>query len=248
MADIINGKNDPILNDEELENQDLEHTDEPDLDGTDELQEQKDDTVPLKTHLEVKRQNKQFKQKLKELESLRYDRDTLEYKSKIRQEYLDAGYEEGFAELQARHLADIRETAMAKKQNEYEDDFDQEVQELAESDEFFADAVDQKDKILAKIKDFEKKGVELSIEDAYVLVVNTRRRIKDVSVNRQQREILKGKGAGGKGSNVPTAGATKLTGSYKLSPEDRKALAGLQKMQPDAKWTEEKYYKTIHPK
>jgi hypothetical protein len=212
------------------------------LNESEEETDLQEDTVPLKTHLELKRQNKDFKRRLAELEKVTYSSEIRDYKARIKQEYIEAGYEEPFAELQSKHLAETREIALIKKTSSIEDDVSDEIDELAESDEFYSDAINFKDQIVKKIKDFKSKDIDLNVEDAYVLVRNVRTRYKEVKTNRDQRDKIRSKNTGIKGTNLPTASGGKVTPKYKLDADDIKALKGLQKMQPDKNWTPEKYY------
>lgn len=236
-----------LLEDQEnLEPNEEQVNQEPEDNGSEETTP---DMVPLKTLLDVKRQLKETKYKLADYESKQHSQENIAYRDSIKKKYLDNGYEENLANLIADDLASLREISANRKiENEY-DILDDEISYLAKTDEFYADAVDYQDDIKGKIKEFKKKGVDLSIEDAYVLTVNHKRKNRENRENREtstQREILKNKNSGATGgTNVPTAGGTGIKQQYNLDSDDKKALAKLQRLQPGAKWTAEKYYKMV---
>jgi hypothetical protein len=228
---------------QEAEPQEGELNQEPENNGDQEPQE---DTVPLKTYLATKGEMKSLKKRLADLEQKQYTQDNLDYKSKTRQRYIDAGYEEGLADLIAEDIANIRDASASRRQSEEMDSIDEEINDLSHTDNYYRDAIEYADSIKSKISDFKKKGVEISIEEAYALVANHKRKNKELYENNRQKEILDNKNSGiAGGANVPTASGGKVTPNYKLDSDDKKALAQLQEMQPEAGWTPEKYYKMI---
>lgn len=204
------------------------------------------DVVPLKTHLETKKQMKDLKRELAKLKETQYTNESLAYRDKVEKKYIEAGYEESLAKMIAEDLANVRDLATTKKQSYIEDSIDEDIQDLAGTDEYYSDAIDYANSIKAKIEDFKKKGVELDVADAYALVVNPRQKARRNNDLDSQREILNNKKSGVTGgTNVPTASSSKPTTQYKLDADDKKALANLQRMQPGANWTPEKYYKLM---
>jgi hypothetical protein len=203
------------------------------------------DTVPLRTHLEIKKSLKEAKKRLADLEKRTYDQDMLDYKGQIIDKYTKAGYEENLASMLADDLASIRERQAAKRQYDEEDLLDDEIKDLASTDEYFADAVQYSDDIKNKVKEFKKKNVDLSVEDAFALVATTRRRSKELKINAVQREIIRNKNSGSGQPNVPTTGGSSVSQKFNLDSDDRKALKQLQQMQPNANWTPEKYHKIM---
>jgi hypothetical protein len=217
-----------------------------DTQADDDQEDSREDVVPLKTHLNIKSQNRELKKRLSQLEKAQYSSEALEYKNKVKTEYLDAGYDEKSAEMLSKHLAEIREVAMTKKQPSLEDQILDEINDLAETDEFYSDALKYQDNIVLKIREFKNKGADLSVEDAYILVRNARVRHREVTANKKQREILRNKQTGKTGkTNVPTGKGTPLKQTYKLDDNDKKALTELQKAQPDKNWTSKKYYEIM---
>lgn len=204
------------------------------------------DMVPLKTHLEVKRLNKELKNKLAKFEETQYTNESLVYKNSVIKKYTDAGYEPSLAELIAEDMTNIRDLATSKKQSYIEDSIDEDIQDLAGTDEYYKDALDYTDAIKAKIKEFKKKGVELDVGDAYALVVNRTQKTRNTNID-SQREVLNNKKSGipTGTTNVPTASGSKVTTQFDLDADDNKALKRLQLMQPDAGWTPEKYSKMM---
>ena len=179
------------------------------------------------------------------MEKRAYNQDNLDYKNKTKARYIEAGYDEGLADMLAEDLANIREIGTAKKKYDEDDILDDEIKDLSRTDEYFADAVQYSGDIKEKINEFKKKGVDLTVEDAFALVSNNRRKNKEYYENSTQREIIRNKNSGNGQTNVPTANGTKPDTRYKLDSDDRKALAELQKIQPEANWTPEKYHKIM---
>ena len=115
---------------------------------------------------------------------------------------------------------------------------DYEIRDLARSgDPFFADADSFKDE-LKQIMNEKRVGAE----EAYMLL-RGKQRLREMQLAEEQKRLAKRKEAGMK--KVDTAAPGKMQTKYKLDEADRKALAELQKAQPEAGWTIEKYWKLM---
>jgi len=220
---------------------DLENDSVDEVDKT----EQEDQSVPLSTYLELKNKYKSTKKEYAELKDKTIDKDLLEYKENIKNKYVKEGYNEDLAEMLANDLSEMR-ASIQQRDSKYAY-IEEDIEDLS-SDPIFRDIGDYKESIIEKIKETKKKGYDLTVEDAYIIVSrgNTRTKLKDRKINDTQREILNRKNKGTTTMNVATSSSNSSTPKYKLDQDDRKALIELQKMQPDAKWTPEKYYKMRH--
>ena len=188
----------------------------------------RNDTVPISVYLSEKEKRKKAEQQL----TLLYETSE---KESIRKQWLADGYDEKFAEAMALIQCDL---ALQKRKSK-SDMLEDEIMSLAKSDSFYSDAAAYKLDIANLM---ETKG--LSAEDAY-MVVRGRSRTREVRedveqltlVNRRQDPIVQ---------NEPTSmtsGAPR--NPYPLDANDNKALEMLQKSQPWASWTAEKYYNVV---
>lgn len=220
-----------------------EEIDESDVTGEND-EDEKEETVPLKTFLELKNKYKLTKKEYIDLKDRSLDEDLKAYRDKIKSKYVKKGYDEEFADLISEDLAEMR-TSLSNKKNNYDEIILDEIEEL-KKDPLFSDADEYRHEIINKIKETKKKGYDLDIEDAYLIVSRQgRNRLKEQKVNDTQREVLKRKNKGTGKTNVATSGSSSTAPKYVLDEHDKIALKQLQKMQPDAKWTIEKYYKTM---
>lgn len=209
-------------------------------------EEGQEDTVPLKTYLEIKKQNREMHKKLYEYETKTYSTEALQLKEAKYKRYLEMGVEDNVAQALAEDFFETYLLTTKNKKDSLADIVDSEIEDLARSDEFFSDASSHRDSILLKIKEMEKKGIEIGVEEAYILVTKGRNRAKTFSQNKQNREILENKKTlNNKKLNVDTSSGGVPKQSFKLDKEDKKALAGLQKMQPDKNWDAKKYWETM---
>lgn len=225
---------------EEINDEEIDETDE-----TDEADEEdKEETVPLKTYLELKNKYKITKKEYVDLKDKSLDEDLKAYRDKIKSKYVKKGYDEELADLISEDFAEIK-TSLNNNKSNYEDVILDEIEEL-KKDPLFSDADDYRNEIINKINETKKKGYDLDVEDAYILVSRQgRNRYKEKKVNDTQREVIKRKNKGTGKTNVATSGSSSTAPKYVLDEHDKIALKQLQKMQPDAKWTQEKYFKTM---
>lgn len=112
-----------------------------------------------------------------------------------------------------------------------------EIKELARSDDFFADAEAYADEIRETMQ-----SKSVSAEDAYMLL-RGRARTREMATVREQRAAATRRT--GPSKKVESASPTAPKAGPKLDADDRKALAELQKVQPAAGWTPEKYAKMM---
>lgn len=217
---------------EELETEELEG-DEP-TDEQDEEQPAPQDSVPLAKFMAEKKKRQEAERLLqdKAMQDELNQRKTEKYR-----DYLNRGY----PEQEAWRLADesaTREADDKRARDKYESKlFEIELKELARTDQFFADAETFKDEIRAKMKKF-----DCSLSEAYMLVRGPSR-TREVTLQTEQR--AKAKQAQAKPRNIATSTAQPMKSKYNLDADDRKALAELQKAQPGAGWTVEKYHKIM---
>ena len=230
--------NDEDINsfEEELEDEDLESAEEEGVDaedaGEDPEREPSENNpekkqVPLAVLLEERRKRRELEKKVNALSYLQ-DKDS------VRQSWIDAGYDEDFSTRQA-ELVSLVNNVAAKLQN---NEMNMEIKELSVSDDYFSDAMRYKDE-LKKI--MVEKGVDA--EKAYMLLRGTDRRNEYVNDHAQRKAIVRSKEPN-KRSSMQSSGGTSEP-AYSLSPADKRALSELQKIQPDSKWNEKKYYEMM---
>jgi hypothetical protein len=218
----------------------LDEEQETETDDTD----QQDETVPLSTYLDIKNKYKMTKKEYQSLKDKTMDSDLKEYKETTKNKYLKLGYNEDLAEQLAEDLAENR-SLVTKRKDSMEESIIEDIQEL-KSDPIYSDIDYFKDEIIQKIKETKKKGYDLDIEDAYFIVSKQgKTKAREQRQNDTQREVLNKKKKGAVSTNVATSGSEASKNKYKLDEDDKKALATLQRMQPDSKWTPEKYFKMM---
>lgn len=204
--------------------------------------EKKDDTVPLKTFLELKKENKELKRLQAEREDAKLDEVILNKKNELRQKWVDRGYTEEIAEAMSEDLSEIYSNISSIGKTKAEVLIESEIEELAtESD--FSDALNYKESIVATLKKGKKAGLDMSVEDAYFMVAG---RTKYRELKNKATVIGRaGSQNNSSGDNLPTSGSSKNENMYNLDADDLKALKGLQQMQPGSGWTAKKYFETM---
>jgi hypothetical protein len=237
-----------LSEDEEIVAPENEENVDEEIDETDETendeQEEKEETVPLKTYLELKNKYKLTRKEYVDLKDKALDDDLKAYKEEVRNKYVKGGYNEDLADMISEDFAKLKSSLNNSKSN-LEDSILEEIEEL-KKDKLFADADDYRNEIINKIKETKRKGYDLDVEDAYIIVSRQgKNRFKEKKVNDTQRSIIERKNKGTVKANVATSGSSSTKSKYILDEHDKLALKQLQNMQPDAKWTIEKYYKTM---
>lgn len=184
------------------------------------------DTVSLSRFMQEKKRRKDLERVLSQQEAERKELNVV-------QQYLERGYPEFEAtNLAKRDVTHDRELESLKSRFQ-----DSEIKDLSRSGDFFSDAETFTDEIKEKMK-----SLNISAKDAYMLVRGETRSY-EVQLKKEQRAAVQRKQTTSK--TVTTAKTTTPTSPYKLDENDKKALAGLQKAQPDGGWSVEKYYKLM---
>lgn len=228
-----NGTDDNLdnnLNDEDNDEEDDEEDDE-ELDN-------KKETVPLAVFLAEKAKNKANKERLRVLEESQMDSEIVAKKEVLKAKLVKAGYQEELAEILAEDKADtlgvVSRTRKAKNADEVfkEDLADLVVNPMYSDAKAYSEDIKN---VMAKYKD-------MPIEDAYTIVRGrSGSKMKELETTVEQRQATKrSKGASKK---VADASSKSNKKKAKLSELDKKAFEGLKQMQPDKKWTVEKYLK-----
>jgi hypothetical protein len=185
----------------------------------------RNDTVPLAKYLEVQKKAKEYERKLAAEAA---DRE----RAKLEQSFIGRGYPETEARLLAEERIEVRrELEQARR-----DRMEGQVERLARSEEFYADADTFKDELLDIMRE---KNVDA--KQAYLLHRGDLR-LKELQTKTEQRNLAQRKDATNK--KVATAAPAPVESDYSgLNNEDKRVLAELQRMQPDAGWNAEKFKK-----
>lgn len=194
---------------------------------TEEKPAPRSEQVPLSKYMQEKKRRQ-------ELEKLFNQQAADREKDKLVSELIDRGWPAAEAELQASEKVRQRQEAEEVKLKL----LDFEIKDLAKSDPFYSDAEAFKDEIKDKMRD-----LKCDAETAYMLL-RGKARTREVQLQREQREQVKRKSPAAT-KKVASAMPEPPKSPYKLDDADKKALAELQKAQPDAKWTAEKYHKLM---
>ena len=254
--DLNPENNDSLENKDEKLDDNLDNTPELDDEGVDEgIQEDGDgqetpdkDTVPLATHLETKNALKQAKKKLAQIEDDKLDEQSKNMFNETKQRWLDKGYDDNLANAIAHEITNLGQNIIKQKQTNIEKMIDSEIEEISQ-DKFYEDIGQYAKSIKAKIAKAKTAGIDLGIKEAYLSLVGVDNKLQEIntheSIKKQQMNTQEGST---KGVNVGTSTSTSTKTAYNLDSNDKKALVELKKMQPEAGWTEKKYYEMMKKK
>lgn len=236
---------------EESEDEEIDGSDESgeELEESDEAEEEEEEneTVPLATFLEMKKQNKELKKKVNDKELQDLTENLKSRREKIKQKWIDKGYDEEFAEGLADDFIETQKEINDDKINsKVEKRIDEELEDLSESDDFYKNIKDYKKDIVKIVKDYKNKGIEISLEEAYIKKVGLTNRLNELRTNMSlDNQYSKKKKSTKKVGNASSGGNENR---YNLDTNDQKALKSLQKVQPGANWTPKKYFEMIKKK
>ncbi len=193
-----------------------------------------DGKVPREELLKERRKRQDTEKRLREYEQKQIDAETLQEKETLKQQFMEDGFLEPAAERMAAREVKLSTEIRQMKAGLSSPPIDTELKELAESDEFYADALDHRNAIAEKMKAF-----KCDAETAYNLVRGKERR-RDLQTTMEQRLLQKRDDV--KGKQVPSSSPSKPVNPYPLDENDKKALKNLQNADPSGKWTEAKYW------
>lgn len=187
------------------------------------------DTIPLAKYMEERKRRQQ-------LERMLADQEAEREKLKAVQEYIERGY----PEYEAQNLAqrDIEQKREIEELRNWR--LEESIKELSRSDPFFSDAEAFKDEIKTKMKE-----LKCDAATAY-MTIRGPARMKEYQTEQEQRNLVKRRTVEGK--KVTNATPTPIKSEFELDEYDKKALAGLQKLMPDAGWTAKKYFELMKKK
>lgn len=215
---------------------------EEEQDDEESYEDTKKDKVSIKKFMKEKSKNRELRKRVQELEDRNLEIEEKETIEDIVTELADEGLDEAIARKLAKRL--VGTSRGRDRDNKFESRIVEDLEDLAESDSLFDDALDYKIPIIKRIRTYKTRGIDLDVEDAYMSVVGKdkiKSKIKTADTREKSRKRLKNKREG----VTKTKHASKDTKSspvnYGLDADDRKALKELQRAQPDAKWTAKKY-------
>lgn len=216
---------------EELEEEPADdYEDEPGEEPEDEPEEDrpksKSESVPLPKYMSERKRRQ-------ELEKVLADQQAERDRINLVQQLIERGWPEYEAQVQAQEKISQRQEIERLKDKQL--DFD--IRELAASDEFYSDAASYKDDIKEKMRLY-----NVDVREAYMLI-RGRSRMRELQVQNEQRAAAKRTKT--KTKKVENAKSMPVSTPYKLDDYDKKALAELQKAQPEAGWSVEKYFKMM---
>lgn len=200
------------------------------------------DTVPLATFLELKKQYKEAKGQLAEHEDSRHSEEITAKKQSIRNKWIDKGFDEDTADAISQEIAGIYEELGKARKSEADVLLSEEINDLSK-DNFYSDIQQHEAAIKSKIRQFAKAGEKISVEDAYLLIAGPRTKMKEQRL--KSEAISSATSDNTSQANVPTATGSSPQNIYNLDADDRAALAQLKTMQPGFNWDEKKYYETV---
>jgi len=200
------------------------------------------ETVPLATFLEMKNNLKDAKSRLADIEDSKFDEELKAKKDRVRNTWIDKGFDEMTADAISNEIAGIYEELGKAKQTKGEILVSEQIDELS-SDNFYSDIKKYESQIKAKVKQFAKAGEKISIEDAYLIIAGPQTKMREAKIQNEAINSVSNDGTAT--ANVPTATGSKPQNVYNLDVNDRKALAKLKEFQPSFNWDEKKYFESI---
>jgi len=205
------------------------------------IQKTQSDAVPLAKFLELKNSLKDAKARLADYEDSKYSEELKAKKARVRDTWIDKGFDELTADAISEEIANIYEELGKAKKTHGEMLLIEQIDELS-NDTFYSDIKQYEPQIKSKINQFAKAGEKLSLEDAYLLVTGPKTKLREAKVHQEVRDSLT---AGTGGTNVPTSAGSRPANTYNLDAHDMKALSKLKEYQPSAGWDEKKYFETM---
>ncbi len=199
------------------------------------------ETVPLSALIKSREETKAERSKRLALEQqLAESRAEREKADETQHLVDDLGYSEAAAQREVdRRYADRRKMESIEKRLAYGD-----INGLAKEGSLYAGADRYADEIYDAMRKY-----DVDAKHAYLMVCDTdaiAASVKEEQTQQEQRNLLKRRDTETK--KPETSSPTRVTSSYKLTDTDRAILAELQKAQPDANWTVEKYWKDNYGK
>lgn len=186
----------------------------------------KKESVPLSKYISERKRRQEAE---RVLTGQQIERDRM----KLVQQLIDRGWPEDEAQVQAQEK--INQWLEIERLKDKQLDYD--IRELATADEFYSDAASYKDAIKEKMRAY-----NVDAKEAYMLI-RGRSRMRELQLQNEQRMAAKRSKI--KTKKVENAKPLPVSAPYKLDDYDKKALAELQKAQPEAGWNAEKYFKTM---
>lgn len=237
------------IKNENLDNENINENEDDDLQDSnfdEDLEsktDEKEESVPLSVYMKEKNKRKALVKEVEDLKEKSYDIETRTFLDETKNELVDAGLDEEIASKLASRIAKVmgsKNEGKSKYESIYED-----IADLAEEDDFFADANEYKQEIAKKIIAAKKVGQKMTPEEAY-FALRGKQRLREIKNKTDKRKSIQNKDRD-LNSTIKTASGNKgnINSKYNLNPEEKRTLSELQKAQPDAKWTAEKYYKLM---
>lgn len=196
-----------------------------------ETQQRRNDSVPLAKYLSIEKELKQIK---REREREKLEAIMEREKAKVAQDYIKRNYpEEEAVKLAERDITIQREFEEARRERR-----EAQVERLARSGDFFADAETYMDEVVDMMK-----RSDLTAKQAY-MAIRGDIRTNEMQTQGEQRNLAARAKATDK--KTATATATAPDSDYSgLDNDDKKALAKLQELQPEMNWSAAKYKKVM---
>lgn len=227
------------MDNENFENEEL-NVDEVDAQENQQVEENEqpvEERVPLNKFLEEKKKRKEYEKRLREFEAKEEEHKEKEALSEIRKLAKDKDFDDDTAEMFETILR--KSMSLREKRDPLTEQVNDEISDLAEVN---PEVIKYKKEIMATVKKFAKVGEEMSVEEAYRYIAPQKLRYNEMQTDIEQKAALRRRES--YENRQLNSSSKEITSKYQLDETDRKALAGLQKYQPNAGWNEEKYFKT----
>jgi len=214
-----------------------------------EPEEQKSDEkyVPLGTHLETKKQVKELKKQIRELQEKTLSSDIISYKEAIKKKYLEKGYDEDFADIQAELMAENKAELLKSTKKSDDEIILEDIKDLVELG--YKDALEHKTKIIDLIKKGKRLGEEIEAEDAYFIATkNNKSKLRESEIKTQAEQLQANKRRQVE-SRVVANSSPSSKSNNTLDADDSRELERLQKIFPSQNWDAKKLldYKNKYP-
>lgn len=203
-----------------------------------EVEQPEQKTVPLAEFLRIKKELKEHRKRVKEIENERKTTDHQTKIEKIGQLVREKGYDDDLADV-LKTMAGELFSSISVKSGEDEDL----MEDLRDAAMENPEVLKSKDEIIGLVKKYRTVDKDFGVEQALALIKPPKVKVHELRTQIEQENLYsRGKA---ESRRVDNASPSKPKNPYPLDDADRKALAKLREMQPDSGWTPEKYYKMM---
>jgi hypothetical protein len=204
-----------------------------------EINEKSGKVVPLAKLIELKGQLKELKKENYKYRVQEEEKGKASRIDRIRKIALERGVDDDsadiFAEIASELYKAIPETDMETL--EISDEVDDFIETTPSAKKL-------KKEIVERLKKFRKVDADFTPEEAYRSIKPTKTD-RELGLESEQKELLQKRSIAKGDKEPPATSSASMKAKYPLTPDEKRIIAGLQRVHPDSGWNAEKYYKVV---